>query len=362
MPRVMSRVIVLAAVALLATTAVMAQVTVSARLDSVQFYVGQQDGLELQVTMPADKHLQLPPFRKGIEIIPNVEIVDVKKADTLRMNDGKQMQITQRYIITAWDSAFYYLPPLQVKVDTVAYSTSSLAFKVYTVDVDTLNADMFFPPRDIQTLPFKWEDWRQVVLETLMLLPLVLIIVVLTILIKKGKPIFRLVRRKRKLPAHQVAITEIERIKGQRTWAQENTKEYYTQLTDTLRTYIQDRYGFSAMEMTSGEIIERLTSNGDEQSLDELREIFRTADLVKFAKWSTQVNENDANLMAALQYVNETKIEEDPNAKPEPEIVKETDKQRQMQVMVLRILVGLAVVGVVFIIGTMVMRLYDMFA
>lgn len=347
---------------LFAVAELMAQVTVSARLDSVQFFVGQQDGLELQVTMPAGKHLQLPDFRKGVEIIPNVEIVEVEKADTLHINDGKQLQVTQRYIITAWDSSFYYLPPLQVKVDTTVYESASLAFKVYTLDVDTLNADTFFPPRGIQDIPFEWVDWRQVVIETIMLLPLVLIIVVLVILIRRGKPIFRLVRRKKKLPPHQVAITEIERIKGQRTWAQEDSKEYYTQLTDALRTYIQDRYGFSAMEMTSTEIIERLTEGGDDKSLDELREIFRTADLVKFAKWSTQINENDANLVAALQYVNETKIEEDPNAVPEPEIVKETDKQRQMQVLVLRILIGLALVGVVFLVGTIAMRLYEMFA
>lgn len=356
------RFVAMMVVALFAVAELMAQVTVSARLDSVQFFVGQQDGLELQVTMPAGKHLQLPDFRKGIEIVPNVEIVEVEKADTLHINDGKQLQVTQRYIITAWDSSFYYLPPLQVKVDTTVYESAALAFKVYTLDVDTLNADTFFPPRGIQEIPFEWVDWRQVVIETIMLLPLVLIIVVLVMLIRRGKPIFRLVRRKKKLPPHQVAITEIERIKGQRTWAQEDSKEYYTQLTDALRTYIQDRYGFSAMEMTSTEIIERLTEGGDDKSLDELREIFRTADLVKFAKWSTLINENDANLVAALQYVNETKIEEDPNAVPEPEIVKETDKQRQMQVLVLRILIGLALVGVVFLIGTIAMRLYDMFA
>lgn len=356
------RFVAMMVVALFAVAELMAQVTVSARLDSVQFFVGQQDGLELQVTMPAGKHLQLPDFRKGIEIVPNVEIVEVEKADTLHINDGKQLQVTQRYIITAWDSSFYYLSPLQVKVDTTVYESAALAFKVYTLDVDTLNADTFFPPRGIQEIPFEWVDWRQVVIETIMLLPLVLIIVVLVMLIRRGKPIFRLVRRKKKLPPHQVAITEIERIKGQRTWAQEDSKEYYTQLTDALRTYIQDRYGFSAMEMTSTEIIDRLTEGGDDKSLDELREIFRTADLVKFAKWSTQINENDANLVAALQYVNETKIEEDPNAVPEPEIVKETDKQRQMQVLVLRILIGLALVGVVFLVGTIAMRLYEMFA
>lgn len=359
---VCGRVIVLLAVALFAVSSLYAQVAVTARLDSVQFYVGQQDGLELEVSIPAGKALTLPVLKKGMEIIPNIEIVDVEAPDTVWINDGKQLQVKQRYVITAWDSAFYYLPPMQVMVDSVIYESKSLAFKVYTLDVDTLHADVFFPPRGIQKLPFNWSDWKRIAYSILGLVPLVVLIVVMTILIRKGKPIFRMIRRKKKIPAHQVAINEIERIKEQRTWAQEDSKEYYTLLTDALRTYIQERYGFSAMEMTSSEIIERLVQDGDQKSLEELREIFRTADLVKFAKWSTRINENDANLVAALQYVNETKVEEDPNVRPEPEIVKETDKQRQLQVGIMRAVIVILVIAIAFILGSVAWRLYDMFA
>ncbi|MBQ8274644.1 MAG: hypothetical protein IJZ11_08990 [Bacteroidaceae bacterium] len=360
--RMVGRVVAVLAVALLLVLPLHAQVTVTARLDSLQMFVGQQDGLELEVSMPAGKNLQLPALKKGMEIVPDVEIVDVGAPDTVRMNDGKQLQVTQRYVITAWDSSFYYLPPMQVMVDSTVYESKPLALKVYTLDVDTLNAEVFFPPRNIQELPFSWDDWKQIAYSLLAILPLVALIVAMSMLIKKGKPIFRIIRRKKKIPAHQVAISEIERIKAQRTWAQEDSKEYYTLLTDALRTYIQERYSFSAMEMTSSEIIERLTQDGDQKSLDELREIFRTADLVKFAKWSTQINENDANLVAALQYVNETKVEEDANAKTEPEVVKETDKQRQLQVIVMRVIIVISAIVIAFILGTVVWRLYDMFA
>jgi hypothetical protein len=277
------------------------------------------------------------------------------------LNEGKQLQVTQRYIITAWDSAFYYLPPVQVKVDTSLYESKSLAFRVYTLDVDTLNADKFFPPRDIQELPFCWDDWKVITYESLIILVLAGLIIYLSVLIRKGKPIFHMVRRKKKLPPHQVAIAEIQRIKQDRTLTQENNKEYYTQLTDALRIYIQERYGFSAMEMTSSEIIEHLMNNGDETSLNELKEIFSTADLVKFANWSTQINENDANLMSALQYINDTKVEEDPTKAPEPEVVKETDKQRQIQVIVMRVAIGVALLVIVFVLGSIAWRLYDMF-
>ena len=94
--------------------------------------------------------------------------------------------------------------------------------------------------------------------------------------------------------------------------ASEDQKEYYTKLTDTLRRYIEERYGFSAMEMTSSEIIGRLMASGDEQSLKELSQLFMTADLVKFAKYSTMINENDQNLVNAIDFINQTKLENQP--------------------------------------------------
>lgn len=321
-----------------------AQVQVEAKLDSAQMFIGQQMNLQLSVTFDAKQKLQLPDIKKGQELIPNIEVVDLGKPDTAVLDEGKRLTVSQAYTITAWDSALYRLPPMQVMVDTSRFESKALALKVYTVDVDTLHLDQFFPPNDIMELPFLWAEWRMVLLGGILLLLMIACIIYLWYHVKHGKPIVRFVRRKKKLPPHQIAMTEIERIKSERKWAEEDSKEYYTLLTDTLRNYIRDRYGFNALEMTSSEIIDRLVSENNEEALDELREIFRTADLVKFAKWSTLINENDANLVAAVEYVNQTKIEPDPNAKPEPEVIKETDQKRLTQVKIMR--VAMIVLGV----------------
>ena len=321
-----------------------AQVQVEAKLDSAQMFIGQQMNLQLSVTFDAKQKLQLPDIKKGQELIPNIEVVDLGKPDTAVLDEGKRLTVSQAYTITAWDSALYRLPPMQVMVDTSRFESKALALKVYTVDVDTLHLDQFFPPNDIMELPFLWAEWRMVLLGGVLLLLMIACIIYLWYHVKHGKPIVRFVRRKKKLPPHQIAMTEIERIKSERKWAEEDSKEYYTLLTDTLRNYIRDRYGFNALEMTSSEIIDRLVSENNEEALDELREIFRTADLVKFAKWSTLINENDANLVAAVEYVNQTKIEPDPNAKPEPEVIKETDQKRLTQVKIMR--VAMIVLGV----------------
>lgn len=337
-----------------------AQVQVDVKLDSLQLFIGQQTGLTLSVTFDAEQKLQMPDIKKGQELVPNVEVVHVDKPDTAILNEGKRMTVSQAYTITAWDSAFYYLPPMQVMVDTSRYESNNLVLKVYTVDVDTLHLDRYFPPNGIMELPFLWAEWRTIAFGGLLFLLMLACIGVLFYHVKHGKPIVRFIRRKKKLPPHQVAMDEIERIKSERKWAEEDSKEYYTLLTDALRNYIRDRYGFNAMEMTSSEIIEQLIAENNEGALDELREIFRTADLVKFAKYSTLINENDANLVAAVEYVNQTKIEVDPNAKPEPEIIKETDQKRLTQVKMMRIAMVVLVVLSVALLAWMVWRSTDL--
>lgn len=339
---------------------VSAQVTVEARIDSLQMLVGQQTGITIDVSCDGKATVELPTYQKGQQLAPGVELVEMMAADTTKLDDGHRMQVTRKYIVTAWDSSFYYIPPMKVRVNNKEYLTKNLALKVYTLDVDTLHYDQYFGPKDVMDAPFSWDDWKPVIASLVLILLLSGLAAYLVYILRTGKPLIRIVRRKRKEPAHMVALTAIERIKTERTWAQEDSKEYYTQLTDTLRTYIQERYGFSAMEMTSGEIIERLTQENDEEALAELRELFQTADLVKFAKWTTLINENDANLMTALEYINQTKQEEDPNQPQEEVIVTPEAKRQRITIWTMRVVSAIAAVAAFALLVWVIYRTIDL--
>ena len=339
---------------------VSAQVTVEARIDSLQMLVGQQTGITIDVSCDGKATVELPTFQKGQQLAPGVELVEMMAADTTKLDDGHRMQVTRKYIVTAWDSSFYYIPPMKVRVNNKEYLTKNLALKVYTLDVDTLHYDQYFGPKDVMDAPFSWDDWKPVIASLVLILLLSCLAAYLVYILRTGKPLIRIVRRKRKEPAHKVALTAIERIKTERTWAQEDSKEYYTQLTDTLRTYIQERYGFSAMEMTSGEIIERLTQENDEEALAELRELFQTADLVKFAKWTTLINENDANLMTALEYINQTKQEEDPNQPQEEVIVTPEAKRQRITIWTMRVVSAIAAAAAFALLVWVIYRTIDL--
>ena len=140
-----------------------AQVLVNVKVDSLQLFIGEQTDITLGVTLGTKQKLQLPALKNGDQLIPNIEVVNVQRPDTNLFDEGKRMEIIQRYTITAWDSSLYYLPPFEVYVDGKKYKSKSLAVKIYTVDIDTLHTDRFFPPNGIMEVPFSWNDWKGIV-------------------------------------------------------------------------------------------------------------------------------------------------------------------------------------------------------
>ena len=81
--------------------------------------------------------------------------------------------------------------------------------------------------------------------------------------------------------------------------------------------------------------------------LDELRQLFTTADLVKFAKWSTLVNENDANLVNAIDFINQTKQENVPTEEVvKPELTEEQQQSRKMRKVLIAVIAVLSLLTV----------------
>ena len=297
----------------IAAPAVKAQVTVEATIDSLQLLIGEQAKIKLQVSMDANQKLRLPLLRDTL--VTGVEILDVAKPDTQLLNNDKRWLISQEYTITSFDSALYYLPPLEILVNNQAYRSKALALKVYSIPVDTLHPEQFFGPKTVREVPITWEDVSAIVWLTLLMLALAGLSYYLYIRYKDNKPIIKIIKIEPKLPPHQAAMKKIEEIKADKQVRREDPKLYYTELTEVLRTYIKDRFGFNALEMTSSEIIEHLLEVKDQQSISDLKTLFMTADLVKFAKHAPMMNENDMNLVNAVDFINQTKVEEDPNVK-----------------------------------------------
>lgn len=319
-----------------------AQVTVSASIDSLQLFIGEQTRVKLEVSCPSESELIMPVYEDRM-LMPGIEIVGEVKADTQYLNKKKQMLVSQEYMVTSFDSAFYYIPPFEVSVDSQSYASNPLALMVYYFPIDTTNVEAICPIKDVVKLKLTFADLWLMLLAIVLLTGIVSLVIYLVKRYDDDKPILKRVTIAPKLPAHQVALKEMDRIKEEKSWQRDDVKKYYTELTDALRTYMEERFGFNAMEMTSEEIIAKLSEQPDKEWIDELRTLFNMSDLVKFAKFKPLINENDMNLIAAIDFVNKTKIEEAAPATPvTQEIVVKEGRSKQERIL---ILCGIIVLG-----------------
>ena len=306
-----------------------AQSGVEVKIEPIEMMIGEQAQVTVTVQAPEGAKVEMPTFQPRQQIVAGVEVIATQRTD------DRTLLLT----LTSFDGNLYYLPPFKVKVNGKTVESKSLALKVVEVEVDTTKQDKFFGPKDIQDNPFQWSDWKLSFWLSILILVLWGVAYYLYLRLRDNKPIIARIKIVKRLLPHQKAMKEIEQIKADKMVASEDQKEYYTKLTDTLRKYIEERYGFSAMEMTSSEIIARLTSSGDQQSLDELRRLFMTADLVKFAKYSTMINENDANLVNAIDFINQTKQENQPTEEVVKPQLSEEDQRSQKTRRVLKCII-----------------------
>ncbi|NDV59967.1 BatD family protein [Bacteroides sp. 519] len=334
-------------------------VTVEARIDSLQILIGEQAKIELEVAVDSKQKVVFPLFTDTI--VKGVEIIEASKIDTQYINNNQRMLLTQEYIITSFDSALYFIPPMPILVDNQEYKSNALALKVYTVPVDVSQPDMFAGPKDIMKVPFTWEDWKGLIVLTLLTIPLLILLIYFIIRIRDNKPIIRKVKIEPKIPPHILAIQEIEKVKSEKAAHNRDPKEYYTELTDIIRNYIYGRFGFNALEMTSSEIIEKLLDINEKEDMKELKELFQTADLVKFAKHDPLINEKDANLISAIDFINETKSGEE-EFKPQPTEITIIEKRSLRSKILLGCGIAILFATIIGIITYICIQLYNLLA
>ena len=309
------------------TMSIWSQVTVDQKIDTMQILIGEQTKLTLSVTLDEKHHkVSFPEFERSQYITPGVEVLESGNIDTLGVEDNL-IKYSKSYTLTSFDEKLYCIPSQSIKVDGKSYQTKDLALKVMTVPVDTVHSEKFYGPKDVQDNPFSWSEWATIFGYSILFVLLLILIAYLINRLNTNKSVIKPIKFIKKVSAHQKAITEIEKLKEEKAAVSEDQKSYYTRLTMILRQYIAERFNFDAMEMTSSEIIERLRGE-NEGAIDEMVSLFRTADLVKFAKYSVLTNENDQNLVNALSFINDTKKEEE---KPVKIVVEENEVEKKVK-------------------------------
>lgn len=280
------------------------ELKVSATLDTNQIKIGKQAHIQLKATADKGIKVKFPEFKDTIT--EHIELVSVGKIDTIQA--GNQFTYQRDLVITAFDSGYYAIPPFkfQIQNDTSKrFETEALLFAVQTVPVDTtLAIKTIKEPIDPAWSIFEIQN------EILIGLVILLLVVLFMYFVKRKKKVevieeIPLPKR----PAHEIAIEALNELRSQKLWQQGRVKEYHIAISDTVRTYIEQRYTIGAMEMTSDEILRSLRLIiADSQLKSKLSSVLILSDMVKFAKEQPLPNENELSWEHAIDFVKQTAI------------------------------------------------------
>lgn len=343
---------------LLVATAASAQATVSARLDSMRIPFGGQTTLRLRVSAPKGVAVVMPQLKAGQMLADSVMVVEQPQVESKTEGDSTVSELSAP--ITSFTPNRYTLPGLKVSVGGKPVVANTLTLQVDSVVLDKQNPQKTYPPKDIQRNPFSWADWWLPLLLLVVVVVSVVGIVAAARRLRSHKPLRVMVREVKVVPAHQRALDRIAELKSQMP---QDSKEYYTSLTDVLRQYISERFHFNAMEMTSEEIIDRLNREADKEKTDELRQVLSTADLAKFAKYSTPGEENEHNLQSVARFISDTKLNQQEHiVKTAPELTAQQQaivSTRHICKWLIAVLSVVAVTAVVAIVVLVVPLLAD---
>ncbi len=300
---------VMTALMLIATTMPAQVVSVKAKLDSTQIWIGSQTTLNYEIIQKKNSKVQLPVFSDTI--VGNLEIVESIKLDTQKVSDDN-IQVNMKYIVTSFNDSLIYLPPVPFVAGKDTVWSNSLSLRVIQpFEIDTASNTL----ADIKQIMKPKFDWKYYAQRVLLILLLLVLAYVLYKFIRKfivKKPIEKVEKPVAIVPAHIEAIALLDKLKEEKLWQHGRVKEYHTELSNVLRVYIEKMFNINSMEMTSDEILRHVAFLKVDKSgaFNALRQILTLADLVKFAKWNPAPNDNEMSLLNAYLFVNQTKIEE----------------------------------------------------
>jgi hypothetical protein len=297
-----------------------------ATIEPAEISIGDQAVITLEAIAPKGRTILFPEYQPSDTLITGIEVLSALPRDTVIADEV--MTLKQRYLVTSFDSTLYHIPYMQVmdgtdtirsngfglKVSSPVLHESVLAYleRLNTNQTDSIDfAQLALSEiKDNLKPPFVWLDYLAYLWIALLILLLLALI---------GAGLYFALRKKKKgyffkplviLPPHVIALQKLDKIREEKIWQRGLEKQFYTDITDVLRGYIEKRFYVNAFEKTSDEILETVKIYAEaDSSIDSLTQVLKLADLVKFAKYKPLPNENDLCLVNSYLFVNQTKVE-----------------------------------------------------
>jgi hypothetical protein len=264
---------------LLASSVFAQQKQLVTSIDTTKNKIGAEFKLTLKATVDTKSKVVFPKLKNmgALEVIQSYPIDTVKKDD--------RYELIKKYGLTQFDSGKYTIPSIKILINNKVVASDSIQVEVANVPVDTLKQKMF-DIKDIAPADNSLGNWWKYLLGFLLIIGLAALIYWF---VKKYQ--------KKKIEA-EIYKTPIEKatsllnsLEQKELWQKGEVKEYYSELTNIVRNYIEEAIEIPAMESTTSELIEGLKVASlkkkmslSQDTIENLFVVLKQADLVKFAK------------------------------------------------------------------------------
>ncbi|MCA6421375.1 MAG: hypothetical protein IM568_00990 [Flavobacterium sp.] len=263
---------------LLSTTLFAQKVTTS--IDSTKKKIGAEFKLTLKTDVDTLSKVKFP----NAKFFGALEVIQSYKIDTVE--NGARYELIKKYGLTQFDSGKYTIPRIPVLINGKPSFSDSIKVEVNDVKVDTLKQKMY-DIKDIALVESPLGSWW---IYLLILLAIGVI----------GYFVYKYIKKRQSEPKVEAIIFKspiekatslLQQLEKKELWQKGEIKNYYSELTDIARNYIEEEIHIPAMESTTSELIEALRKAAKQKKLklsnetvENLEKVLKQADLVKFAK------------------------------------------------------------------------------
>ena len=276
-----------------------------AKLDRTSIRIGEQTKLHLSIKFHVNDKVEFPLLADSIS--GKIQIVNSKADTSFDKQDVSIETINKHYTVTSFDSGAYTIPSYAFKTNAGLINTPPLTLQVTPVAVDTTKA--IYDIKQPLTVKYTFADWLRDNWPWVVgvMAALLIIAAIIYYFIKRPKKVIIAEPPKPVVPVHIIALQKLKALKDKKLWQQDQVKQYYIELSDIIREYLESRYAIKAHEQTSDEIFTSLRyMQINEEDRNTLRHVLILADLVKFAKQKPQPFENEQSMDHAISFVNNT--------------------------------------------------------
>lgn len=281
-------------------------------ISAQQIFIGNQVKITLILNTNAADQVEWPAITDTL--LKNVEVLELSKIDTTFDKETITLKSYRQSItITSFDSGYYAIKPFVFIVNNEVVETEPILLEVRNIPIENLEQI-----RDIKKpieVELSWLDYVKMHYQKVLigLLILLVIFVLYKFLMREKTEVVVVEKAKPKIAPHIIALKKLYDLNGKKLWQNNKVKMYYTDLSEIVREYIENRFNVPALEQTTIEIISSIQHkseiNSDQKAA--LKDLLQLSDMVKFAKFKTLADENSKMYESALNFIEVTKqIEE----------------------------------------------------